>query len=217
MADITYEPDVSTIFPQWNSDNKEYTLRFNLFNGNCSWNVFRREQKGRPIISLTVPLGTVATHIRIMRKIVRGGPDMHDTLHRQDYDPAEKKFTRKGSVIYGKNDKGLCYISISTTEQSAPICFTLRQSSAWVPDGSDANTLMAEGSVDVMSSFINTLTNQLPVLVALSRNKNAPRPGGFSGGGGNGGGYQKNNYQSNNRPPEQSARDKVSSGDDDVF
>lgn len=214
-------PDIRRAFPSLSSDNKEFTLTVNIWNGNAAWTMHAKERRGKPVISLPIPLQHGAAHGASLKKVLAMGPGTSTTRIAQSFVREERKVVRHGTIVFGRDDKNMCYIEIGSTEQP-PVRFTLRQTLAWTTEGSDPNQIAVEGSQDVCRFLAGLLTDQLVILSVLSRNK-LESFGNQNGGGNGGGGYRGgnsgggNNSRGNYRGGEQSAREAATSGESDIY
>lgn len=228
MADesnIPYAPDLGRVAPTFNSDNKEFTMSLNIFNGNASFSMFRKDQRGRPIVAITIDHELAAYYPYLTEQLIKGGPNNHYKLLVKKFNPDSKSWEESGTLIIGKDEKGGMFIELGSVQQP-PVRFSLRPSRKYQVEGV---TDTAIGSVLIAKKLAADIRDMLSTWQAMSKNKNAPKQfggggggsynrGGQSGGGnyggGNRGGYGQSGGGNNG---ESQARAATVQGDDDVF
>ena len=173
----------------------KHSLKFELWNGNLSMNVWDPENTSKgPVFKKSLP-DDMVTRIKMeIKDLISAGPDTKKTIVVSAWDRDEKKYKPNYVMSLIKNGEQIIQLQLTHggngQEQSYLFDF---MAAAGISRGSEAEDNGTKSKVKVLT-FLDWLNKELPIGKCLTRKKfkrqnpqQSSGGGGTSSGGGNGG------------------------------
>lgn len=171
--------------------DKSHEFNIGVFKGTPSMAIFKEGER-QPVWKVNLPndYPTTAKNLLNLMKDATNGFSITTAINER-WDAEARKMISESSITYGIDDKGLCYIGITTNNFTKK--FILRMSSRF--DLNNTPFSKHDQAIMAFEHFVYVVSEQVPTAVALSSFKRTPPQGGWNNNNnrGGGGGYANNN------------------------
>ena len=106
------ELDFNSLVRLTSESDKETTLQVGVWNGSTSLTVFKKGTKGAAL-KISAPLTGRLFLMELLSKVIANPNECQEKQKIHKWDMESKKADLQGTVIFGRNDKGLLYIGVS--------------------------------------------------------------------------------------------------------
>lgn len=106
------ELDFNSLIRLTSESDRETTLQVGVWNGSTSFTVFKKGTKGTAL-KISAPLSGRLFLMELLNKVIANPNESQEKQKIHTWDKETKKTDLQGTVIFGRNDKGLLYMGVS--------------------------------------------------------------------------------------------------------